>query len=129
MKRAHDTRSAKRTCCQSGKGRFAACRGRNSTGIFFLFIFIQQFKYLFILTFVSRPVDSTISENVPGGGDLLPYFCYENAPGAVFRNCFMVRPVYSVPYGISLPLAVLHLTPAVTNASYSVNHKHHDRYW
>ena len=34
--RAHDTiRCLKRTCCRSGKGRFAACNGRNSAGVFF----------------------------------------------------------------------------------------------
>ena len=32
--RAHDTRRcSKRTCCRSGKGRFAACSGWNSMGI------------------------------------------------------------------------------------------------
>ena len=88
--RAHDTRRcAKRICCRSGKGRFVACSGRNSTGIFLnlhIYSSIQALKKnfcLFFFFFWKHP-----------WGPLLPYsiFFLKNAPGALFRNCFMERP-------------------------------------
>ena len=114
MGQAHDTRRcAKRTCCRSGKGRFAACSGRNSRGFFFLSIFIHQFKLYILFTFMSRLVDSKRPDQhffnfwKRPGGRLLPYFCSQkrprvaNAPGALFRNFFWYAPRggYSVPYG------------------------------
>ena len=105
--RAHDTRRcAKRTCCRSGKGSFAACSGRNSTGIFFLFIFIHQFKLLFLL--VSRLVDPTRPDLhffpfwKRTRGCLLPYFCSENARGRYFGIVLWnaSEGVYSVLYGM-----------------------------
>ena len=97
--RAHDTRRcAKRTCCRSGKGRFAACSGRNSTGIFFsLHIYSSLSILAFLLLFVSRTsglntTRPTISFWKRAGGRLLPYFCCENAPGALLRNYVMERP-------------------------------------
>ena len=111
MGRAHDTRRcAKRTCCLSGKRRFAACSGRNSTVSLHIYSSIQ----VFFLSFVSRPVDSTrrdqhffLSRNTPGGA-FCPILVLENAPGTLktpwgryFRIVLWNAPggVYSVLYG------------------------------
>ena len=79
----------------------AACSGRNSTGIFFSLHMSQAF----FLKLLSRPVDSTRPDQrffsfwKRPGRRLLPYFGSDkrsgyvaNAPGALFRNCFMERP-------------------------------------
>ena len=72
--RAHDTRRcAKRTCCRSVKGRFAACSGRNSTDIFFL---LDQW---------TQHVQTNIFfvfENAPEGAFCL-IFVLKNAPGTL----------------------------------------------
>ena len=72
--RAHDTkRCAKRTCCQSGKGRFAACNGRNCRGIFVslrIYSSIQVFFLLLCLDQWTQPYQANIfflSGNAPGG--------------------------------------------------------------
>ena len=63
MGRAHDAlRCSKRTCCRSGKGRFAAGSGQNSTGIFFSLHIYSSIQVVFYFFFVSRPVDSTRPE-------------------------------------------------------------------
>ena len=105
MGRVHDTRRcAKRTCCRSGKGRFAACSERNSTGIFFslhIYSSIQALKKTFLYLDQWTQYDQTIFFSLWKclRGRLLPYFCSEkrpgyvvNAPGALFRNCFMIGP-------------------------------------
>ena len=97
MGRAHDTRRcAKRTCCRSGKRRFAACSGRNSTGI----LSIQAFYSTCVSTsglITTRPAFFYFWKRP--GGRLLPYFCSEkrpgyvaNARGTLFQNCFVECP-------------------------------------
>ena len=57
---AHDTRRcSKRTCCRSGKGRFAACSGRNSTGIFFSLRMYSLTQVVFFYFCVSTSVLNT----------------------------------------------------------------------
>ena len=87
MGRAHDTRRCvKRTCCRSGKGRFAACSGRNSTGIFFfssyLFISSSFFFTFCVSTSGLNTITFFISVNAPGGA-LCPIFVLKNAPGTL----------------------------------------------
>ena len=91
--RAHDSRRcAIRTCYRSGEGRFAACSGRNSTGIFFS-LHIYSSIQVFFNTFVSRPVDSTRpDQHFFSFCAFCPIFVLKNAPGALSRNCFMKRP-------------------------------------
>ena len=74
--RAHETRRcAKWACCRSGKGRFAACSGRNSMSIFFLFIFIHQFKLFFFFFCVSNSGLNTIRPTI--------FFFLETSRGAL----------------------------------------------
>ena len=103
MGRAHGTRRcAKRICCRSGNGGFAACSGRKSTGTFFslhIYSSIQAFFFNFCVSTsglnTTRP---TLFSFWEWGGRLLPYSCSEkrpgyvaNAPGALFWNYFMER--------------------------------------
>ena len=104
MGRAHDTRRcAERTCCPSGKGRFATCSGRNRTGIFFP-LFIYSSIQAFFFAFVSRPVDSTRPDQQcfsfwkRPGGRLLPYFCSKKRPGGAISGLF-----YGTPRGAFTP--------------------------
>ena len=79
------------------KGTLRSIQWRNSTGIFFLLILIHQFKLSFLLLYLDQRTqhDQTnnffLSGNAPGGA-LCPIFVLKNAPGALFRNCFMERP-------------------------------------
>ena len=124
MGQAHDAgRCAKRTCCRIGKGRFAACSGRNSTGIFFSLHICSSIQ-AFLSTSVSRPMDSTrpdhhffLSGNAPGGV-FCPIFVMENAPdtlqtpqGRYFGIVLWNAPggVYSVLYGNRIPVTVQRL--------------------
>ena len=116
--RAHDTRRcAKKTCCQSRKERFAACSGRNSTGIFFFSSYLFINSSFFFFTFVSQPVGSTpnqyffsFSGNAPGRA-FCPTFVLKNAPGTLqtprgrhFGITLWNAPggVYSILYGTHL---------------------------
>ena len=48
MGRAHGTkRCAKRICCRSEKGHFAACSGRSRTGIFFSLHIYSSIRFFF----------------------------------------------------------------------------------
>ena len=110
--RAHDTRRCtKRNCCRSGKGRFAACSGRKSTGIFFsLHIYSSSCNSSFFFYIVSRPVDSTrpdqqlVSFWRRPEGAFCPILFYKTPRGRYFGIVLWNAPggVYSVLYGIRI---------------------------
>ena len=70
--RDHNTRCAKRTCWPSGKGRFAACSGRNGTGIF-VFLTIYSSNQTSGLN-TTRPTFFPLWKSP--GRRLLPYFLF-----------------------------------------------------
>ena len=103
MGRAHDTkRCAKGTsCCRSGKGRFAACSGWNSTGIFF-----SRHIYSSIQACVSTSGLYTTRHfsfflETPRGAPSALIFFLKNAPGRYFVIVLWNAPGgdYSVLYG------------------------------
>ena len=118
MGRAHGTRRcAKRICCRSGNGGFAACSGRKSTGTFFslhIFSSIQAFFFYFCVSTsglnTTRPTFFSFWKR---GGRLLPYSCSEKRPGYVAKTprgryfgiilWNATGGVYSVLYGMYIP--------------------------
>ena len=103
MGRAHGTRRcAKRICCRSGNGGFAACSGRKSTFFFFLssYLFINSSFFFYFCVSASglNTTRPTFFSFWKRGGRLPPYSCSEkrpgyvaNAPGALLWNYFMER--------------------------------------
>ena len=128
MGRAHDTRRcAKRICCRSGNGGFAACSGRKSTGTFFS-LHIYSSIQAFFFTFVSRPVDSTrpdqhffLSGN--GGDAFCPIIVLKNAPGTLQtpRGRYFGIILWNAPGGVySVLLRYVHTTDTSTRPPWHV---------